>query len=527
VPRQVIINATPQEVRVAVMENARLVELFLERRHEQGLAGSIYKGRVTRVLPGIQAAFVDIGLPKAAFLHASDFYTPTDDDESVLVEPRPASPPTPTEATANDAPQPPASPSPMAIEDRLKKGDEILVQIVKEPIGSKGARVSSNIAIPGRYVVYLPLTNHVGISRRIESAEERERLLQAVDAARPRSGGIIVRTASERIAKREIQGDIRFLRKLWDRVHQKAEGVVPPSLLHYDLDLVLRTLRDSFDTDVSKVIIDNRRDYVRAIEFVDMVLPAQRRRIELYNRKEPIFERYGIEAQINRALDRNVWLKSGGYIVIDHTEALTAIDVNTGRFVGKNSQEETALQTNLEAARAIVDQLRLRHIGGLIVIDFIDMEKTEHRKQVLAALNEAVRGDKVRTNILGLSDLGLVQMTRQRTRENLMHRLCEPCPTCSAKGWVKSSPTIFAEIMRRVRREATMNAPLERVAVTVHPQLAAFVKRQESASVRELQESLGVEIFFHQASHLAPDQYEVTAVAKPAQARSTEGQQTG
>jgi ribonuclease G len=522
VPRQVIINATPQEVRVAVMENARLVELFLERRHEQGLAGSVYKGRVTRVLPGIQAAFVDIGLPKAAFLHASDFYTPTDDDESVAVDA--------AAATAAVDPQviPPAPSPPTAIEERLKKGDEVLVQIVKEPIGTKGARVSSNLAMPGRYVVYLPLTNHVGISRRIESAQERERLLQAVDAARPRTGGIIVRTASEGIAKREIQGDIRFLRKLWDRVHEKAEGVAAPSLLHYDLDLVLRTLRDSFDGDVSRVVIDNRRDYLRAIEFVEMVLPGQRRRVELYNREEPIFERYGIETQINRALDRKVWLKSGGYIVIDHTEALTAIDVNTGRFVGKTNQEEdTAVQTNLEAARTIVEQLRLRHIGGLIVIDFIDMEKAEHRKEVLGALTDAVRRDKVRTNILGLSDLGLVQMTRQRTRENLMHRLCEPCPTCDAKGWVKSTTTIFAEIMRRVRREATLNAPLERVAVTVHPQLAAFVKRQETLSVRQLEEDLDVEIVFHQASHLAPDQYEVTAVARPTQARPTEGQKTG
>lgn len=521
--RQVIINSTPHEVRVAVTENARLVDLFIERRHEQGLAGSIYKGRVTRVLPGIQAAFVNIGLPKAAFLHASDVFAPPDDECFGTEGPATS----PDECAASNA-APRASDRTAGalapIERRLSKGQELLVQIVKEPIGTKGARVSANIALPGRYLVLLPLTAHLAVSRRIESPEERERLIRAVQTLRPRTGGLILRTASEGVSKREIRADLRFLRKLWERIATKAKGVDAPALVHHELDVILRTLRDLFTSDVSRVLIDDPRAHQRAVEFMEAMLPNARRRIDLYDHPEPIFERYGIEAQIARALERKVWLKSGGYIVIDHTEALTAVDVNSGRFVGTTNQEETALQTNLEAARVIGEQLRLRHAGGLIVIDFIDMEKPEHRKQVLAALGDAVKRDKVRSAILGFSELGLVEMTRKRTRENLLHRLCEPCRSCNGSGWVKSPATLTLDILRRVRREATMNAPLHHIAVTVPPALAAHLKRHAAAALQELQGDLGVEIALRQASHLAPDQFEVTVVAepRPAQTAKTE-----
>jgi ribonuclease G len=519
VSRQVIINSNPEEVRVAVTENARLLDLFIERRHEQGLAGSIYKGRVTRVLPGIQAAFVDIGLPKAAFLHVSDVFAPTDDERFTNEEPA-----SPLDQPGDRTAIPGANGGVLApIEQRLAKGQELLVQIVKEPIGTKGARVSANVALPGRYLVLLPLTDHLAVSRRIESPEERERLIRAIQTLRPRSGGLIIRTASEGVSKREIQADLRFLRKLWERIAIKAEGLAAPALLHHELDVILRTLRDLFTSDVSRVLIDDPRAHQRAVEFMEAILPNSRRRIDLYAHPEPIFERYGIEAQIARALDRRVWLKCGGYIVIDHTEALTAIDVNSGRFVGTTNQEETALQTNLEAARVIVDQLRLRHVGGLIVIDFIDMEKAEHRKQVLNALTDAVKRDKVRCNILGFSELGLVEMTRKRTRENLLHRLCEPCSSCGGAGWVKSPATVALDILRRVRREATMNPPLHHVAVTVPPPLAAHLRRHAARALQELQQDLGIEIVIRQASHLASDQFEVTVVAQP---RPTQPPQT-
>jgi len=520
VARQIIINSTPQEARVAVMENARLTEIFIERKRGQGIVGSIYKGRITRVLPGMQAAFVDIGLPKAAYLHASDVFAPSDEEDDAGHEDfrsrdvdEVTHPPAESDSQAppDAAESTPRLPLP-AIEERLQKGQDLIVQIAKEPIGTKGARVTSNVAIPGRYMVLLPLDHHLGISRRIADAAERDRLLQAVASVRPNSG-VIIRTASEGVSKRDIQADLRFLRKLWRRITKNAATVPAPALLHSDLDVILRTIRDLFTTEVTRVVMDNRRDHQRVLEFMEMVLPNWRRRVELYEHPEPVFERYGIEAQIAKALERKVWLKSGGYLVIDHTEALTSIDVNTGRYVGKTGQEETALHTNLEATRVVIDQLRLRHIGGLIVIDFIDMEKPEHRRQVMSALAEAVKSDKAHTNILGISELGLVEMTRQRTRESLVQRLCEPCAVCAGKGWVKSTATIAHEILRRIRREAVMNAPLQRVVVTLHPTVAAFLRREDPVGVRELEEELRVEIVFHQASHLAADQYEVTAVA--------------
>jgi ribonuclease G len=391
------------------------------------------------------------------------------------------------------------------------------VQISKEPIGTKGARVTSNISLPGRYLVYLPLSGQIGISRRIASEDERQRLREAVEAVAPDSAGIIIRTACEGVSKREIQSDLRLLRKLWTRLSRKADALPAPAVLHQELDVILRTMRDLSASDVTRVVVDNRRDYQRILDFIDEVMSRWRPRVELYELVEPIFERYGIEAQIAKALERKVWLKSGGYIVIDHTEALTAIDVNTGRFVGKTDQHETALRTNLEAARVIVDQLRLRNIGGLIVIDFIDMESAEHRKAVLAALTEALKADKARANIVGLSELGLVEMTRQRTRESLARRLCEPCPTCNQRGLVKGVATTAYEVLRRIRREATMNAPVEQILVHMHPAVAGFFAQYEPAALRELERELSAQIIVHQSADSAPADYSVTAVvAQPA-----------
>jgi ribonuclease G len=519
VARQIIINATPQESRVAIMENARLVEIGIERSRERGIAGSIYKGRVTRVLPGMQAAFVDIGLPKAAFLPGSDLY-PSNADEVALSEGgfeangAAAAPPAERARPAAPAQEEPSfGPRTFPpIEERLGKGQDLIVQIAKQPMGSKGARVTSNVSLPGRYLVYLPHSKRVGVSRRIPSEEERERLRQAVEAVAASDGGIIIRTASEGVSKREIQSDLRLLRKLWSQLARKADNLPAPALLHQDLDVILRTIRDASSSEVSRVVVDNRRDHQRILDFIATVMPRWRVRVDLYEHTEPIFERYGIETQIARATERKVWLRSGGYIVIDHTEALTAIDVNTGRFVGQDDHHETALRTNLEAARVIVEQLRLRNIGGLIVIDFIDMESAENRKSVLGALGEALKSDKARANVVGFSELGLIEMTRQRTRESLRQRLCEPCPTCSGIGDVRSVASYAYEALRRIRREVTMNPAVREVVVRLHPAVASFLAEFEPAALRELERELQVTITLGTAAELGDEQFEVTAV---------------
>ena len=518
--RQIIINSTPQEARVATMENARLLEIRIERLRERGIAGSIYKGRVNRVLPGMQAAFVDIGLPKAAFLASADLYplnadeyalreTPFEQDETQPPVPAADRPDAPKDNAVSD---PSTRPLP-AIEERLAKGNEVLAQIAKEPMGTKGARITSNISLPGRYLVYLPRSSQVGVSRRIGSEEERQRLREAVASVKSVKGGVIIRTACEGVSKREIQSDLRLLNKLWTRLSRRAESHPAPSLLHQDLDVMLRTLRDLSTADVTRVVVDNRRDHHRIVDFIESVMPRWRPRVEFYERSEPIFERYGIEAQIAKALQRKVWLKSGGYIVIDHTEALTAVDVNTGRFVGKTDHNETALRTNLEAARVTVDQLRLRNIGGLIIIDFIDMESSNSRKAVLCALTDALKSDRARTNIVGFSELGLVEMTRQRTRESLAQQMCEPCPSCGESGRTKSTATTTYEVLRRIRREVTINAPLAQVVVALHPTVAAFLAQYEPVAVRELERELQVEIVVNQTNTLALTEYAVNAVA--------------
>jgi ribonuclease G len=514
VSRQIVINATPQEARVALMENARLAEIFIERTREKGIAGSIYKGRVSRVLPGMQAAFVDIGLLKAAFLHASDFFpiavegrfAPAQFDEEDLL----ASPAAAVTTVAEAQERAPELPR---IEECLKKGQEILVQISKGPIGNKGARLTSNISIPGRYLVYLPLTQGIGISRRITDDKERERLRAAVESVGAGGGGIIIRTACEGVTKREIQADLRLLRRLWAQITRRRDTLSTPSPLHADLDVILRTVRDLFTTEVARIVVDNRRDYQRIVDFVETAMPRLRPRVELYDSPQPIFERYGIESQILKALEQKVWLRSGGYIVIDHTEALTTVDVNTGRYVGEANQEETILKTNLEAARVIVEQLRLRNIGGLIIVDFIDMEHLDHRSAVLAEFERALDSDRAHSTILGISELGLLEMTRKRTRESLAQRLCETCPTCAGKGRVKAVAAIAYEILRRIRREGALNAPLQALDVILHPTVAAFLDREEPVAVREIEHEIGVEIRLNISAARPPDHYEVTGVA--------------
>jgi ribonuclease G len=520
--REILINASPFETRVAVVEGRRLAEIFIERTRDRSIAGNIYKGRVTRVLPGMQAAFVDIGLEKAAFLHGADLYMPLEDDEVADggSPPRRGSTAVPDAAAdlVSGGSEAEVRPVPIRppIEERLKKGQEIIVQVAKPPIGSKGARVTSLLSLPGRYLVFTPSAQHVGVSRRITDEAERARLRAIVEAERPPDGGFIIRTACEGLTKREIQGDVRFLLKMWGRIQQKSEQSGAPGLLHYDMDLVLRTARDVFTADTQRLIVDNPRDYQRLQDFTDTVMPRMTPRIEVYDDPEPLFDRFGIEPQIARALDRKVWLKSGGYIVIDHTEALTVIDVNTGRYVGTTNPAETVLRTNLEAVKVVVEQLRLRNIGGLVVIDLIDMEDPVHRREVHAALQETLKQDKSRTKLLPISALGLIELTRKRARESLAHTLCKTCPTCDGRGHVKAMLTVAHEVLRRVVREASLNPDVQEITVQVHPSVASYLRESERDSVAAIAGRFNAKIVIKDAPTLPEDHYEVRGVAAAA-----------
>jgi ribonuclease G len=495
----ILINATPEEARVALVENQSLAEMHIERTRDRGIVGNIYKGKVVRVLPGMQAAFVDIGLAKAGFLHVSDFYPgvgqlPLVDADLVEREPDTEAP-----LTASESPSEASSPSPAAndlppepphydpIEDRLSRGDEILVQVAKEPLGSKGARITSHISLPGRYLVYLPTTNHLGVSRRIEDDDERQRLRDVVMTVKPPGAGFIIRTVCVGLSQSELQADMRFLIDLWNRVLKRSESVLAPSLLHDDMDLTLRSIRDLFTSEITRVVVDRAEDHRRILELVDSFAPTLTSRVELHESPEPLFDQYGIEQAISRALERRVWLKSGGYIVIDQTEALTTIDVNTGRYVGKHNHEETVLKTNLEAASEIVDQLRLRNIGGIIIVDFIDMMDPANQQRVMDAFDTALKQDKMRSNILKISELGLVEMTRKRTRASLPQMLTESCPTCDGRGRVISVTTMAYEAMRRIRQVARAAPEASRIVVRASPAVAAFLSEEESAAMDRLE----------------------------------------
>jgi ribonuclease G len=530
---------------VALLENGTLVEIHLERAQQRSIAGNIYKGKVARVLPGMQAAFVDIGLEKAGFIHASDLFggpLPSglfeeDDEHDVsITDDIPDEEPIGEVAALGTEPSPSpvnrgrrTRPAPrIPLEERIKKNQEILVQITKEPIGTKGSRLTSHISLPGRHLVYTPTVNHIGVSRRIADGKERKRLRDIVGEMRPPEGGFIVRTACEGLSKKEMQDDMKFLLKLWSGIAKKSEAMSAPALLHDDMDVILRIIRDLFTTEVQEVIIDNAQDYARAQEFVATFLPRLTGRIKLHDRPEPIFDHYNVEGQIAKALDRRVYLKSGGHIVIDHTEALTAIDVNTGRFVGKRDQEETMLQTNLEAAKAVVEQLRLRNIGGLIIIDFIDMERAANRNKVTEALREALKKDKTRSSMRKISELGLVQMTRKRTRESLQRQLCDPCPYCEGKGHIRSIPTVAWDILRQLRKEAYLHPAARQITVRAHPEVITFLYDEEGDRLDELEQQLRKRFFLRATADFHYEQYEVSVdvptpeVAKP---RATQAQE--
>jgi len=503
VKQDIIVNSTPQESRIAILEDDSLTEFLIERRRERGIVGNIYKGRVSRVLPGMQAAFIDIGLDKAAFLHVSDFSSAPEDVSNLLTGTE--------EEIVFEAPRP--SPSRrLPIERQLSPGQEILVQAAKDPLGMKGARFTSHISLPGRYLVFMPTTHHMGISRRIDDEKERKRLKEIAQSLTVDGGGFIMRTACEGQSKREIQRDLAFLTKLWGRIQKKSESAAAPSLIHQDLDLLARAVRDFFTPDTHQVFIDNPKEYRRMLDFVDQFMPRLKPKIKLYTEPRPILDHFGVEEQIAKALEPKAWLRSGGYIIIGRTEALTAIDVNTGRFVGKRNQEDTILKTNLEAAREIVSQLRLRNIGGIIVIDFIDMEKEGNRKRVYETLKEAIKRDKARTKILKISEFGLVEMTRQRTRESLENVLLSACPYCDGRGRIKSNVTIAYDILRAIKRQKPNLEDGKRIVVRLHPDIANLLYDEESQSLDEMEREINHKIIIKASDSLPHEKYEISTL---------------
>lgn len=498
--KQIIVNSSPNLVRVALLENGVLAELHIERSSDEAVAGNIYKGKVLRVLPGMQAAFVDIGLEKAAFLHASDVVTSDAgeiDDES-------------NEEIQYDDGKPVRDHLP--IEKKLKKGDELIVQMAKEPMGTKGARITSHVSLPGRYLVFMPTGYQIGVSKRIDGDRERRRLRDIISAAKPKDSGIIVRTACQGVAKQDIIDDVRGLERTWQDVRAKAAEQKAPALLHSDLDVVLRSVRDMLSADVDEIVLDSRADHRRTLAFVSDFVSDATDRVRLYDDLEPIFDRYGVEDQVSRATDAKVWLKSGGYLVIDQGEALTMIDVNTGRFVGKRSQEETVFKTNLEASVEIVNQLRMRNIGGIIILDLIDMEDAGNRRSVMETLEKALAGDKARTSILRISELGLVEMTRKRTRENLERLLSTPCPYCDGRGRIKSVQTMGQEILRKVQRLAAKSPRAEqRITVRANRDVIGYLFNEEEDAIRALQDRLSRNITLKVAEKYHQEQYDVVA----------------
>jgi ribonuclease G len=479
----ILVNITPQETRVALILQGAVQELHIERTLSRGIAGNIYLGKVVRVLPGMQSAFVDIGLERAAFLHVADIWEarPHDNNSST-----------------------PSTP----IEKLLYDGQSLMVQVIKDPIGTKGARLSTQISIAGRMLVYLPQDPHIGISQRIENENEREALRGKVQRLLPpeEKGGFIIRTMAEDASEADLQMDIDYLRKTWSTITQQVKTRPAPNLLYQDLSLAQRVLRDFVSDDTISIQVDSRENFQKLQQFGAIYTPSVLAKLIHYTGERPLFDLYGVEEEIERALGRRVDLKSGGYLIIDQTEAMTTIDVNTGSYVTGRNFDDTIFKTNLEAAHAIARQLRLRNLGGIIILDFIDMENTEHRSAVLAELNKALLRDRTKVSVSGFSQLGLVEMTRKRTRESLAHILCETCPACKGKGQVKTARTVCYEILRELLREAKQFNPREFRILASQVVVDMFLE-EESPHLAMLGDFIGkpislqVETVFHQEQY--------------------------
>lgn len=505
--KKIICNDTAHEARVALVEDGDITELFIERAGASDSTGNIYKGRVQRVLPGMQAAFVDIGLSQAAFLYVNDIqtdnhkevgdpYEDTDDDTDS------------TDLSDNTPCTPGRSRTEINIIDLITEGQEMLVQVAKSPIGTKGARITSHISLPGRFLVLMPTSSHIGISRRIEDEAERQRLKEMVGELRQENLGYIVRTAAEGAEKDKIAQEMIFLKKLWAGVQRKYQQAPSPSLIHQELDIRLRAVRDLLLHEAETLIIDSRSGYQEILTFLDTFMPNLKSSVQLYDDNEPIFDAFNLEGDISRALKKKVWLKSGGYIVIEHTEALVAIDVNTGRYVGKHNLEETILKTNLEAVKEIAYQIRLRDIGGIIIIDFIDMEKTSNQEKVFGALCTAFSKDRSKTHILPMSDMGLIQMTRKRIRKPLARLMCEPCFYCEGEGHLLSGQTLCYNINREIVRQAKdING--NGLTLRVNPYIAELLHGEENHLISSLEHRLDKQITIYPDRNFHVEEFEL------------------
>jgi len=515
--KEMIVSSNGHETRVAILEDDQLAEIFVERERNRGVVGNVYKGRVSKVLPGMQSSFIDIGLERDGFLYVSDVIGNLDEFESADEDGEPRLKGEGERERADkdkdrEERQPEAK-----IEELLKEGQDVVVQVAKEPLGTKGARLTSHVTLPGRFLVFMPTVDHIGISRKIATREERARLRGIVKEFRDQhnfGGGVIIRTAAEGRTKEDILADLHYFHKIWVEMRQKSEGRRSPAVIYQEPSLVNKLLRDLLTDDYSAIRIDDSREHERIVEFIGRIMPSLSSRVKLYDKDYPIFEEYGVQAELDKALRSKVWLKSGGSIVINQTEALVAIDVNTGRYVGKKTAgrlEDTIIKTNLEAAREIVRQIRLRDLGGIIVLDFIDMEEKKNRQKVFQAVEQELRKDRAPSKALQVSDFGLVIVTRKRVKQSLERVLTEPCPYCSGAGTIKSSSTVCYEILTEMKKiGADLDGP--GVLLRVNPDIARALKEEERGVLKDLKSLLGRDVIVKSDVHLHHEQFDVMSI---------------
>jgi ribonuclease G len=518
--KEMIIASNGHETRVSILEDDLVAEIFVERERNRGVVGNVYKGRVSKVLPGMQSAFVDIGLERDGFLYVSDVVdtedafqrlSGDDEDEEEAAAPQPSGVGKPGTGRRDERAQE------QKIEELLKEGQEILVQVAKEPLGTKGARLTSHVTLPGRFLVFMPTVDHVGVSRKIASRDERQRLRGIVRDFREQhafGGGVIIRTAAEERPKEDIVADLQYFHRIWTDMRERSEKNRAPAVVYQEPSLVAKLLRDLLTDDYTAIRIDHEQEYHRVSEFIGRIMPALAPRVKLHDKDYPIFEEYGVQAELEKALRSKVWLKSGGSIVINQTEALVAIDVNTGRYVGKKTAgrlEDTILKTNLEAVKEIIRQIRLRDLGGIIVLDFIDMEEKKNRQKVFQTVEQELRKDRAPSKALQVSDFGLVIVTRKRVKQSLERVLTEPCPYCSGAGTIKSSSTICYEILSEVKKVGSdMDGP--GVLLRVNPDIARALKEEERAVLKDLRHLLGKDVIVKPDVHLHHEQFDVMSI---------------
>ncbi len=502
---EILINVRPNLTRVAYVDDGILNDLKIERRGSPTLVGSIYKGRVVRVLPGMQAAFVDIGLERAAFLYVADVRADLDSNSNLFVDHEDQGSEN-ERSDQDDSGATLASPAP--IQDLLHEGQIIMVQVAKDPLGTKGARITTHISLAGRHLVYMPTLIHLGVSRRIADENERHRLLSIMESLKP-EGGVIIRTACEGASAEALSADLDYLNRIWSEVEKAYERRKSPGLIHGEIDVELRALRDLLNERVTKVIVDDSKVHKKVVNFINQFMPKHGKSVVQHSGPQPLFDLYDLDLEISRSLDRKIWLKSGGYIVIDEAEALVVIDVNTGRYVGKKDLEDTILKTNLEAIKEIVHQLRIRNCGGIIIIDFIDMEKTVHREKVLNQLQIELQNDLAKTAVVSMSELGLVEMTRKRTRPSLVSSLCEPCSYCEGKGYIKRKSTVAQEIFVALEREVLRGKAGTNAIVHCHSAVADWIYAEEQETLEAIEAKIQRPVIFKVEPNYHIEQFEI------------------